>query len=77
MGEGFTIQLEKITEIEMKHVNSTVIKQKVKVREQVNGTIGLTKHISPSFFKIIADVFQEYDPHFHADFLKIKTIAKI
>jgi hypothetical protein len=58
MGDGFTVQMEKIVEIDMKHSNSTVFKQKFKIREQVNGTIGLTKQISSIFFKIIMDIFE-------------------
>jgi hypothetical protein len=57
MGEGFTIQMEKIAQLDMKQPQSTVFKQKVKIREQINGTIGLTKKISSTFFKIIQDIF--------------------
>lgn len=37
----------------------------------------MTRQATPTFTKIIADVFEEYDPTFQADFLTIKTIAKI
>jgi hypothetical protein len=77
MGEGFTVQMEEIAEIDMKHPNSTVIKQSVKVRQQINGMIGLTKQVSLNFFVIIQGIFEEYDPFYKADFLTIKTIAKI
>ncbi len=77
MGQGFTIQMEKIAQIDMKQPKSTVFKQKVRIREQINGTIGLTKEISTTFFKIIQDIFEEYDPNYQADFVTLKTIAKI
>jgi hypothetical protein len=49
--------MEKIAQIDMKQPKSNVFKQKVRIREQINGTIGLTKEISPTFYKIIQDIF--------------------
>ena len=57
MGDGFTVQLEKNVELEMKHPHSIVARQKVKVREQIHGTVGLTKEISLSFYLIVKAIF--------------------
>ena len=77
MGEGFTVQLEKNVELQMKHPGSLVARQKVKVKEQIHGTVALTKEISLNFYLIVKAIFEEYDPLYHADFITLKTIAKI
>lgn len=77
MGDGFTVQLEKNVELEMKHPHSIVARQKVKVREQIHGTVGLTKDISLNFYLIVKAIFEEYDPFYKADFITLKTIVKV
>jgi hypothetical protein len=57
MGDGFTVQMEKTVDLEMKHPNSVVYKQKMKVREQIHGTVGLTKQNSPTFYNIIKSIY--------------------
>lgn len=49
--------MEKIVELEMKHPFGTFFKQKMKVKEQINGTIGLVRQVSSLFFKNVADIF--------------------
>lgn len=77
MGDGFTIQVEKISELEMKTIKLEGAKQKVKVREQLTGTIGLTKTISLNFYTIIQDIYNKYDLNYTCDYTTIKTVAKI
>jgi hypothetical protein len=61
----------------MNHPNSGVARQKIKVREQIKGTVALTKEISINFFRIIESIYEDFDPNYSTDFLVIKTIAKI
>lgn len=49
----------------------------MKVREQLTGTIGLTKSVSLSFYKIVQNIFSEYDPNYFCDYAVIKTISHI
>lgn len=61
----------------MNHPNSGVARQRIKVREQINGTVALTKEISMILVRIIDGIYEEFDPKFNTDFLIIKTVAKV
>lgn len=61
----------------MKHMNREVTKQRLKIREQISGTISVKKQTNSTLFGILKDVFQSYDPKYEADYINIKTIAKI
>lgn len=42
----------------MKNIEAGNFKQKVKVKEQITGTIGLTRQIDLIFYKIINEIFK-------------------
>lgn len=43
MGDGFTVQIEKCIDLEMHNADSLVSRQRVKINEQLKGTVGLTE----------------------------------
>lgn len=47
MGNGYLVQMEKNTELEMGKADSLVTKHKIKVNQQIKGTISLTQKLSP------------------------------
>lgn len=61
----------------MKHMSREVAKQRLKIREQISGTLSLKKQIDSTLFGIMKDLFESYDPKYQADYINIKTIAKI
>ncbi len=61
----------------MKHMSREVTKQRLKIREQISGTISVKKEINSTLFGILKDLFESYDPKYQADYINIKTVAKI
>lgn len=61
----------------MKHMSREVTKQRLKIREQISGTISVKKDINSTLFGILKDLFESYDPKYQADYINIKTVAKI
>ena len=61
----------------MKHMRREVAKQRLKIREQISGTLSIKKQIDSTLFGILKNLFETYDPKYQADYINIKTIAKI
>lgn len=61
----------------MKHMGREVAKQRLKIREQISGTLSIKKQIDSTLFGILKNLFETYDPKYQADYINIKTIAKI
>ena len=61
----------------MKHMGREVAKQRLKIREQISGTLSIKKQIDSTLFGILKNLFEIYDPKYQADYINIKTIAKI
>ena len=61
----------------MKHMGREVAKQRLKIREQILGTLSIKKQIDSTLFGILKNLFETYDPKYQADYINIKTIAKI
>jgi len=59
----------------MKCMKLAGAKRKMKVKNQLTGTIGLTRAISLNFHTIIQDIFNEYDANYTCDYVVIKTIS--
>jgi hypothetical protein len=41
-----------------------VTKQRLKIREQISGTISVKKEINSTLFGILKDLFESYDPKY-------------
>lgn len=61
----------------MNHPESGISRQKIKVREQICGTVALTREIAMNFYRIIETIYEDFDPQFRTDFLIIKTVAMV
>jgi hypothetical protein len=62
MGDGFMLEVEKITEMELVEGGLEGLQRKIKIGEKMTGTVVVKRDRSPLLFSILQGLFEKVDP---------------